>query len=163
VTALPAAAQDRHVLLPVAELERILATEPMRIVRAEITRPKAEGDIVGQRGVYAAGSGREVACARSALDTRRSGTSSCKRRTHSALRMRPAQRLPRLICALPPSNQNGLPLHPIADAIWEQAMGGSQELKGPDLSAGIDASGLKDNEPFLGHAEGEAIVLVRRG
>src|SRR3954452_15481148 len=42
-------------------------------------------------------------------------------------------------------------------------MGTPQELKGPDLSAGIDGSGLGENEPFLGHANGEAIVLVRRG
>ena len=41
-------------------------------------------------------------------------------------------------------------------------MGTSQELKGPDLSAGIDGSELKENEPLLGHASGEAIVLVRR-
>ena len=42
-------------------------------------------------------------------------------------------------------------------------MSSPQELKGPDLSAGIDGAGLKENEPFLGHANGEAIVLVRQG
>src|SRR5262249_4871021 len=41
----PAIAQDRHVLLPVAELERMLQAEPLRIVKAEISRPKAQGDI----------------------------------------------------------------------------------------------------------------------
>jgi len=41
-------------------------------------------------------------------------------------------------------------------------MGTTPELKGPDLSAGIDAKGLKENEPLLGHAKGESIVLVRR-
>src|SRR3989475_7883536 len=41
-------------------------------------------------------------------------------------------------------------------------MSAPQELKGPDLAAGVDASGLKDGEPLLGHASGEAIVLVRR-
>jgi hypothetical protein len=41
----PAFAQDRNVPTPVAELERMLQSEPMRIVKAEISRPKAEGDI----------------------------------------------------------------------------------------------------------------------
>src|SRR5256885_9856988 len=41
-------------------------------------------------------------------------------------------------------------------------MSAPQELKGPDLAAGIDASGLKDREPLLGHAAGEPIVLVQR-
>lgn len=40
-----ASAQDRNVLLPVAELEHMLRSEPMRIANAAITRPKAEGDI----------------------------------------------------------------------------------------------------------------------
>src|SRR5467141_4243047 len=42
-------------------------------------------------------------------------------------------------------------------------MSAPQELKGPDFAAGVDASGLKDGEPLLGHAAGEPIVLVRRG
>jgi NADPH-dependent 2,4-dienoyl-CoA reductase/sulfur reductase-like enzyme/nitrite reductase/ring-hydroxylating ferredoxin subunit len=42
-------------------------------------------------------------------------------------------------------------------------MSGPQELKGPDLAAGIDASQLADGEPLLGHASGEPVVLVRRG
>src|SRR5262249_25675912 len=41
----PALAQDRNVLLPVAELERMLQSEPLRIVSAAISRPKAQGDI----------------------------------------------------------------------------------------------------------------------
>lgn len=41
----PASGQDRHVLLPVAELEHMLQSEPLRIVSAEISRPKAKGDI----------------------------------------------------------------------------------------------------------------------
>jgi len=41
-------------------------------------------------------------------------------------------------------------------------MGTSQELKGPDLSAGIDGTALKENEPLLGHANGEPVVLVQR-
>jgi hypothetical protein len=32
----PAPAQDRHVLVPVAELEQMLGSEPLRIVSAEI-------------------------------------------------------------------------------------------------------------------------------
>ena len=42
-------------------------------------------------------------------------------------------------------------------------MATSQELKGPDLAAGIDAAGLEENKPFLGHVNGEAVVLVKRG
>jgi len=45
----------------------------------------------------------------------------------------------------------------------ETPMGTSQELKGPDLLAGIDAASVKESEPLLGHANGEAIVLVRQG
>ena len=41
----PASAQDRNVLLPVAELEHMLQSEPLRIVSAGVTRPKAQGDI----------------------------------------------------------------------------------------------------------------------
>src|SRR3982074_2970018 len=41
-------------------------------------------------------------------------------------------------------------------------MSAPQEMKAPDLAAGMDASGLKDGEPLLGHAAGEPIVLVKR-
>ena len=41
----PAAAQDRNITVPVADLERMLQSEPMEIVKAEISRPKAQGDI----------------------------------------------------------------------------------------------------------------------
>jgi len=41
----PAAAQDVNLPLPVAELEQMLGQEPLRIVSAEISRPKAKGDI----------------------------------------------------------------------------------------------------------------------
>ena len=41
----PAFAQDRNITLPVPELEQMLQSEPMRIVNAEISRPKAKGDI----------------------------------------------------------------------------------------------------------------------
>ncbi len=40
-----ASAQDRNVLFPVPELERLLQSEPLRIVKAQVSRPKAEGDI----------------------------------------------------------------------------------------------------------------------
>jgi hypothetical protein len=40
-----AAAQDANIRLPVAELERLLASEPLVIAQAEISRPKAKGDI----------------------------------------------------------------------------------------------------------------------
>jgi 3-phenylpropionate/trans-cinnamate dioxygenase ferredoxin reductase subunit len=42
-------------------------------------------------------------------------------------------------------------------------MGGEQKLSGPDLSSGIDASSLSDGKPTLGHANGEAVMVVRRG
>jgi hypothetical protein len=40
-----APAQDTNIALPVPELERMLTTEPFAIVSAEISRPKAKGDI----------------------------------------------------------------------------------------------------------------------
>lgn len=42
---MPSLAQDANVTLPVADLERMLQEEPFRIVTAEISRPKAKGDI----------------------------------------------------------------------------------------------------------------------
>jgi NADPH-dependent 2,4-dienoyl-CoA reductase/sulfur reductase-like enzyme/nitrite reductase/ring-hydroxylating ferredoxin subunit len=43
-------------------------------------------------------------------------------------------------------------------------MGGSSgQLTGPDLSQGIALSELKEGVPFLGHAHGEGVVLVRSG
>ena len=44
-TTLAAAAQDLNIPRPADELERELATEPFRITTAEISRPKAKGDI----------------------------------------------------------------------------------------------------------------------
>jgi hypothetical protein len=41
----PGPAQDRNVLFPVPELERMLQSDPLRIVSAQISRPKAAGDI----------------------------------------------------------------------------------------------------------------------
>ena len=38
-------AQDKNLTLPVAELERMLQSEPMRIVTAEISRPTAKGGV----------------------------------------------------------------------------------------------------------------------
>ena len=37
------------------------------------------------------------------------------------------------------------------------------KLTGPDFGAGVDASTMPDGEPLLGHANGEAVLLVRRG
>ena len=42
-------------------------------------------------------------------------------------------------------------------------MSSSDELKGPDFAKGIDASTLREGEPLLGHAQGEAVVVVKRG
>ena len=36
-------------------------------------------------------------------------------------------------------------------------------LTGPDLTVGLAMSDLTENVPFLGHAQGEAIVLIRTG
>jgi NADPH-dependent 2,4-dienoyl-CoA reductase/sulfur reductase-like enzyme/nitrite reductase/ring-hydroxylating ferredoxin subunit len=41
--------------------------------------------------------------------------------------------------------------------------GGSDELRGPDFTLGVAFDALKQDEPLLGHALGEAVVLVRRG
>src|SRR5262249_4598205 len=37
------------------------------------------------------------------------------------------------------------------------------KLTGPDFGAGVDVSAMRDGEPLLGHANGEAVLLVRRG
>ena len=42
-------------------------------------------------------------------------------------------------------------------------MGGTTELKGPDLSLGVSALDVIEARPFLGHAYGEAVILVRSG
>src|SRR5690349_184448 len=42
-------------------------------------------------------------------------------------------------------------------------MADAPSLTGPDLAQGIPATQLKDREPLLGHAGGEAVVLVRDG
>jgi apoptosis-inducing factor 3 len=41
--------------------------------------------------------------------------------------------------------------------------GGPQELKGPDLAKGITFAELVPDVPLLGHANGEAVVVVRLG
>jgi NADPH-dependent 2,4-dienoyl-CoA reductase/sulfur reductase-like enzyme/nitrite reductase/ring-hydroxylating ferredoxin subunit len=41
-------------------------------------------------------------------------------------------------------------------------MSGEQQLQGPDFAAGISESELVDGKPLLGHAGGEAVLLVRR-
>ena len=43
--AFAATAQDANITQPIAELEKLLAAEPMVITTAEISRPKAKGDI----------------------------------------------------------------------------------------------------------------------
>jgi len=40
-----AAAQDANITQPIADLERLLAAEPLVITQAEVSRPKAKGDI----------------------------------------------------------------------------------------------------------------------
>ena len=36
-------------------------------------------------------------------------------------------------------------------------------LSGPDLAAGVPIASVQDGAPLLGHAHGEAVVLVKRG
>jgi apoptosis-inducing factor 3 len=40
---------------------------------------------------------------------------------------------------------------------------GKAELEGPDLEQGVELAQLGDEKPFVGHARGEAVVLVRKG
>jgi len=42
-------------------------------------------------------------------------------------------------------------------------MSGASELTGPDLTKGIDADLVKEGEALLGHADGEGVLLARRG
>src|SRR5215813_14175683 len=41
--------------------------------------------------------------------------------------------------------------------------GGQNELKGPDLAAGIASKDVPDGGSLLGHANGEAVLVARRG
>jgi hypothetical protein len=49
--AVPAAAQDVNIQFPLAELEQMLANDPMQIVSADKSRPKAPGDITSKAEV----------------------------------------------------------------------------------------------------------------
>ena len=51
----PSFGQDTNITQPVAELERMLANDPMQIVSAEMSRPKAKGDITLKAEVSFAG------------------------------------------------------------------------------------------------------------
>jgi NADPH-dependent 2,4-dienoyl-CoA reductase/sulfur reductase-like enzyme/nitrite reductase/ring-hydroxylating ferredoxin subunit len=42
-------------------------------------------------------------------------------------------------------------------------MGDAKELSGPDLAAGVELATLAEGTPLLGRAQGEAVMLVRRG
>jgi len=42
-------------------------------------------------------------------------------------------------------------------------MGGTTELKGPDLTKGVVGTDVVEGRPLLGHAHGEAVMLVRSG
>ncbi len=42
-------------------------------------------------------------------------------------------------------------------------MGHAKELTGPDLTAGVEIDSLTEGTPLLGHAQGQAVMLVRRG
>jgi hypothetical protein len=51
-----AVAQDANITQPIADLERLLAAEPLVITQAEISRPKAKGDITLKADVSFGGS-----------------------------------------------------------------------------------------------------------
>src|SRR6188768_4485688 len=42
-------------------------------------------------------------------------------------------------------------------------MASNQELTGPDLSLGLDATSLAEGQMLVGHADGEAVLLARSG
>src|SRR5437763_3075641 len=42
-------------------------------------------------------------------------------------------------------------------------MSGEQQLQGPDLAAGVPASTIPDGGMLVGHAQGQAVLLSRRG
>src|SRR6476661_1972107 len=42
-------------------------------------------------------------------------------------------------------------------------MSGEQQLQGPDLGAGVPASSIPDGGMLVGHAQGQAVLLSRRG
>jgi NADPH-dependent 2,4-dienoyl-CoA reductase/sulfur reductase-like enzyme/nitrite reductase/ring-hydroxylating ferredoxin subunit len=42
-------------------------------------------------------------------------------------------------------------------------MSGEQQLQGPDLAAGVPASSIPDGGKLVGHAQGQAVLLSRRG
>jgi apoptosis-inducing factor 3 len=42
-------------------------------------------------------------------------------------------------------------------------MSGEQQLQGPDLAAGVPASSIPDGGMLVGHAQGQAVLLSRRG
>lgn len=42
-------------------------------------------------------------------------------------------------------------------------MGGNIELSGPDLTVGVSLNDIPENQPFVGQARGEPILLVRQG
>jgi NADPH-dependent 2,4-dienoyl-CoA reductase/sulfur reductase-like enzyme/nitrite reductase/ring-hydroxylating ferredoxin subunit len=42
-------------------------------------------------------------------------------------------------------------------------MGHAKELSGPDLATGVELASLAEGKPLLGHAQGESVMLVRRG
>lgn len=41
--------------------------------------------------------------------------------------------------------------------------GGQKEVSGPDLTKGVAFASLEPGKPVLGHAAGEAVVVVRLG
>ena len=42
-------------------------------------------------------------------------------------------------------------------------MGSETKLSGPDLTQGVASSSLADGKMLVGHADGEAVLLARRG
>jgi apoptosis-inducing factor 3 len=42
-------------------------------------------------------------------------------------------------------------------------MAEDKQLSGPDLKLGVELDKLVENEPLLGHYDGDAVILVRQG
>ena len=90
-----AQAQDANITAPVPELERMLANDPFTIVSAEISRPKAKGDITLKADVSFGGIGGGVSDRSRARDS-----ASSFDRSRSCFRSRNRDQI---VCSLTPN------------------------------------------------------------
>src|SRR5215813_8779901 len=70
---------------------------------------------------------------------------------------------PTAICWKSSPTSDRRTLRGCAESIAEATMAEQAKLTGPDFGVGVDASSVREAEPMLGHANGEPILLVRRG